>query len=52
MADGVAISHKEGCAEYVEWIGQKENPAGKGWVAGAEYGEKILANLKGILSMA
>ena len=40
------------CAEYVEWLGQKENPAGKGWAAGAGYGEKILAILKGILSMA
>ena len=38
-----------GCAEYVEWLGQKENPAGKGWAAGAGYGEKILAILKGIL---
>ena len=38
-----------GCAEYVEWLGQKENPDGKGWAAGAGYGEKILAILKGIL---
>ncbi len=41
-----------GCAEYVEWLGQKENPAGKGWAAGAGYGENILAILKGILGMA
>ena len=41
-----------GCAEYVEWLGQKENPAGKGWAAGAGYGEKILAILKGILGTA
>ena len=41
-----------GCAEYVEWLGQKENPAVKGWAAGAGYGEKILAILKGILSTA
>ncbi|GFI26175.1 hypothetical protein IMSAGC012_01295 [Lachnospiraceae bacterium] len=40
-----------GCAEYVEWLGQKENPNGKGWAAGAGYGEKILAILKGILGM-
>jgi hypothetical protein len=26
-----------GCAEYVEWLGQKENPDGKGWAAGAGY---------------
>ena len=41
-----------GCAEYVEWLGQKENPDGKGWAAGAGYGEKVLAILKGILGMA
>ena len=41
-----------GCAEYVEWLGQKENPAGKGWAAGAGYGGKILSILKGILGMA
>jgi len=41
-----------GCAEYVEWLGQKENPDGKGWAAGAGYGEKILSILKGILGMA
>ncbi len=41
-----------GCAEYAEWLGQKENPDGKGWAAGAGYGEKILAILKGILGMA
>ena len=41
-----------GCAEYVEWLGQKENPAGKGWAAGAGYGEKVLAILEGILGMA
>ena len=41
-----------GCAEYVEWLGQKENPAGKGWATGAGYGEKILTILKGILGMA
>lgn len=41
-----------GCAEYAEWLGQKENPEGKGWAAGAGYGEKILAILKGILSTA
>lgn len=41
-----------GCAEYVEWLGQKENPDGKGWAAGAGYGEKILVILKGILGVA
>lgn len=41
-----------GSAEYVEWLGQKENPQGLGWAAGAGYGEKILSILKGILGMA
>ena len=41
-----------GCAEYVELLGQKENPGGKGWAIGAGYGEKILTILKGILGMA
>ena len=38
-----------GCAPYVEWLGQKENPQGKGWAAGAGYGEKILSILKAIM---
>lgn len=40
------------CAEYVEWLGQKENPQGFGWAAGAEYGKKILAILHDILSIS
>ena len=39
-----------GSAEYVEWLGQNENPNGKGWATGAGYGEKILSILKAILS--
>mgnify|MGYP002512260475 FL=1 len=39
-----------GCAPYVEWLGQKENPQGKGWAAGEKYGEKILSILKSIVS--
>ena len=39
-----------GCAPYVEWLGQKENPQGKGWAAGEKYGEKILAILKAVTS--
>ncbi len=32
-----------GCALYVEWLGQKENPQGKGWAAGEEvWGENTL----------
>lgn len=32
-----AIYVTRGCAGYVEWLGQKENPAGKGWAAGGWY---------------
>ncbi len=39
---------KRGCAPYVEWLGQKENPQGKGWAAGEKYGENILSILKAI----
>ena len=39
-----------GSAAYVEWLGQKENPNGKGWASGAGYGEKILTILKAILA--
>ncbi len=31
-----------GSAPYVEWLGQKENPKGKGWASSAGYGKKIL----------
>ena len=41
-----------GCAEVVEWLGQQENPQGKGWAAGAGYGEKIIAILNAILATA
>lgn len=33
---------QRGCAEYVEWLGQKENKLGKGWATGKDYGYKIL----------
>lgn len=38
-----------GCAEYVEWLGQKENPNGKGWAAEVGYGAKITAILNAII---
>ena len=41
-----------GCAKVVEWLGQKENPQGKGWATGAGYGERIIAILKAILATA
>ena len=40
-----------GCAEYVEWLGQKENPAGKGWAAGAGYGTKIITILNTMIGI-
>lgn len=32
---------EKGCAPYVEWLGQKENPERKGWASGEGYGGKI-----------
>jgi uncharacterized protein YgiM (DUF1202 family) len=40
-----------GCAELVEWLGQKENPNGKGWAVGADYGTKILTILNAIIAV-
>lgn len=40
---------EKGCAPYVEWLGQKENPKGRGWASGKGYGGKIcriLNNMK------
>ena len=31
----------KGCAKYVEWLGQKENPQGLGWATAEGYGNKI-----------
>ena len=31
-----------GCAPYVEWLGAQENPNGKGWATGKNYGGRIL----------
>lgn len=31
-----------GCAPYVEWLGIRENPQGKGWAADAGYGIDII----------
>ncbi|MCL2703236.1 MAG: N-acetylmuramoyl-L-alanine amidase [Defluviitaleaceae bacterium] len=38
-----------GAAPYVEWLGAKENPQGKGWSMGEGYGEKILRILSAII---
>jgi hypothetical protein len=43
---------ERGCAPYVEWLGQKENPNGKGWATGADYGKKILTILEKITGTA
>lgn len=40
-----------GCAEYVEWLGQKENPDGRGWAAGAGYGAKIITILNAMIGI-
>jgi len=40
-----------GSAPYVEWLGIQENPEGKGWAAGAGYGEKILTILSKVLGV-
>ncbi len=37
-----------GSAPYVEWLGMKENPKGKGWASSAGYGKKILDVLKAV----
>ena len=34
-----------GSAPYVEWLGQQENPKGKGWATAKGYGGRILAVL-------
>ena len=41
---------QRGSAKYVEWLGQKENPQGLGWAAGAGYGEKILRILADVIA--
>ncbi|MEG1083996.1 MAG: N-acetylmuramoyl-L-alanine amidase [Hydrogenoanaerobacterium sp.] len=38
-----------GSATYVEWLGIPDNPNGKGWAAGENYGAKILAILTAII---
>lgn len=32
----------KGCAPYVEWLGQQENPEGYGWAVGDNYGYDIV----------
>lgn len=37
---------QRGIAPYVEWLGQKENPWGKGWATGKNYGVSIVEMIK------
>ena len=39
----------KGSAKYVEWLGQKENPNGKGWATGKGYGDKIIRILNALI---
>lgn len=40
-----------GSAEYVEWLGIQENPNGKGWASGKNYGKNILRVLNQVLNI-
>ena len=33
----------KGCAKYIEWLGIKENPNGKGWATATNYGYSIVS---------
>lgn len=35
---------QRGCAPWVEWLGQKENPYGKGWATAVNYGYSLVNN--------
>ena len=37
-----ALVTPKGCAPYVEWLGQQENPSKKGWATSKNYGYDIL----------
>lgn len=41
----------KGSAEYVEWLGQKENPQGLGWATQVGYGNTIRNTINKILQM-
>lgn len=36
----------KGCAPYVEWLGQKENPGGQGWATDENYGYFIVEMIR------
>ena len=39
-----------GCAQYVEWLGMKENPKGYGWASAKNYGPNIVNMVRNLLS--
>ena len=39
-----------GCAQYVEWLGMKENPKGYGWASAKNYGPNVVTMMNSILS--
>lgn len=39
-----------GCAQYVEWLGMKENPKGYGWASAKNYGPIIVNMVINLLS--
>lgn len=41
----------KGCAPYVEWLGQQENPQGAGWATGANYGPDIVSMIHAMKGM-
>ena len=42
---------KRGSAQYVEWLGQKENPNGYGWATATKYGVRILDMIQDLKGM-
>ncbi len=42
---------ERGCAPYVEWLGQQENPHGKGWATSKGYGISIVSMIKALKLM-
>ena len=41
----------KGCAPYVEYLGQKENPSGKGWATAERYGYRIVELIEKLKKM-
>ena len=40
-----------GCAQYVEWLGMKENPKGYGWASAKNYGPNVVNMVRSLLSL-